>query len=312
MKQAMIAEVQRFCIHDGPGIRTTVFFKGCPLSCAWCHNPETIKAAPEMLYFEQKCIGCGSCLAVCKKGAHRFEGGRHTVDVSACLSCDRMEECALSCPAQAMAVCGRRIGSGGLLEQVLLDWEFYGEEGGVTCSGGEPLMQADFLGEFLSLCRDRGLNVCMDTSLQVKWSKILPLLPMIDLFLVDIKCMDPKRAVRYTGADGRLAAENLIRLSEAKKPVILRMPLAAGVNDAPEEMEARRRLMEKLNNVVRVDCFAVANHAASKYRAMGKEAPEWNRGADLREMEERMRRETGGKRWERPIFTERPGQDAGM
>ena len=216
-RQAVIAEIQRFCIHDGPGIRTTVFFKGCPLSCDWCHNPETQKREPEMLFFSDSCIGCKSCQAVCERGAHRWTKEGHTLDLSRCAFCGKKEECARACPTGAMKVCGRKFSADKLLEEVLADRPFYGKTGGVTCSGGEPLAQAFFLAQFLPLCKEKGLHVCLDTSLNAEWETIELLLPYIDLFLADVKCLDPKKARRYTKADARLSRENLLRLSEKKR-----------------------------------------------------------------------------------------------
>lgn len=210
------------------------------------------------------------------------------MDLRLCMSCERKEECARECPAGAMEVCGRKIGERELLREVLLDRDFYGKDGGVTCSGGEPLLQAKFLEGFLSLCRQSGIHVCLDTTLNVDWAVIEPLLPLVDLFLVDVKCMDPVTTLRYTGKDGRFMQENLVRLSDENKPAILRMPLVAGMNDTPAEAKERRRLIEGLKNLVRVDCFAVTGHAASKYRAMGKAVADWNREVDCEEMVERM------------------------
>lgn len=268
MEKAVIMDIQRFSIHDGPGIRTTVFFKGCHMACRWCHNPESQSPEPELLYYAERCIGCGACEALCPRGAHSREAGRHRLDLGRCRGCPEMERCAACCPAEAIRLCGRRMESGEVLEEVLRDRAFYGAEGGVTCSGGEALLQEAFLAEFLPMCRREGISVCLDTTLNVAWETLERLLDDIDLILADLKFLDPALHLRYTGADGVHTADNLRRLSDAGKPVILRMPIAEGINDTGEETAARERLLRELSNIVRVDRFPVTDHGAAKYRAL--------------------------------------------
>lgn len=289
MKKAMIMDIQRYSIHDGPGIRTTVFFKGCHMSCKWCHNPESQRAEAEMLFYEEKCIRCMACFSFCRAGAHRMEAGIHKMDLSLCRGCARMAECGGGCPAQALRMCGREMDARQLLEKVLADREFYGEEGGVTCSGGEALVQDEFLLEFLPLCREAGISACLDTTLNVEWEKVERLLPYVDLFLVDVKFMDPEKHREYCGADGALTLENLDRLSKRGKPVILRMPLLAGINDTEEEAQKRKKLLGQLVNVQRVDCFGVTGHGAAKYRALQREFVPFNQGADPNALAEQMK-----------------------
>lgn len=293
MKTATIMDIQRYSIHDGPGIRTTVFFKGCHMACAWCHNPESQNGEPEMLYYEQRCIGCGSCLRFCPRGAHSLEGGNHRVDLRLCRDCVQKEACSGICPSEALRMCGRRMTAEQVLEQVLKDRDFYGGEGGVTCSGGEPLLQSEFLGEFLPLCKKNGISVCLDTTLNVDWRYVQQVLPWTDLFLADIKFMVNEKHVRYTGIDGSRSAENLLRLSERGIPVILRMPLAAGLNDTREEAASRRKLLDNLENVWRVDCFAVTNHGLGKYRALQRPEVKFNQGIDYDEMVGKMKEKMG-------------------
>lgn len=281
MKTAVIMDVQRYSIHDGPGIRTTVFFKGCHMACAWCHNPESQRPEVEMLFYEGRCIGCKSCLALCKRSAHRMDGGQHRVELALCRDCPEMAACAQGCPAGALQLCGQVMDAAQLLERVLADRPFYGKEGGVTCSGGEALLQDEFLMEFLPLCKENGISTCLDTTFNVDWERIEKLLPYVDWILADLKFMDDAAHRRYTGAEGTRTRENLKRLSKLGKRVILRMPLAAGVNDSPEEMEARREFLRTLPNVERVDCFAVTNHGAEKYRALQRQPVFFNRDMDL-------------------------------
>lgn len=292
METATIMDIQRYSIHDGPGIRTTVFFKGCHMRCAWCHNPESWYGEPEMLYYEHNCIGCGSCIRFCQRGAHSLEQERHRVDLSVCRECGQKEECSSVCPSEALRLCGRKMTAPQVLQQVMRDKSFYGTQGGVTCSGGEPLLQSEFLEELLPLCKENGISVCLDTTLNVDWKRVERLLPWTDLFLVDIKFMEEEKHIRYTGTDGRKNVENLLRLSERKVPVILRMPLAAGINDGKEEAAARKKLLERLDNVQRVDCFAITNHGLGKYRALQRSEVSFNQGIDydylVRQMKENM------------------------
>ena len=274
--EAIVMDIQRFSIHDGPGVRTTVFLKGCHLRCQWCHNPESQLARPQLLFYEERCIGCGQCSKFCTKNAckpRQVTGimGSHTVygpDLSVCKTCDNNKTCANLCPTQAIQICGQKMSVQQVMAQIEKDMDFYEEEGGVTFSGGEPLLQHSFLKEILPKCAEKEISVCLDTTLEVPWEWIEPLLPYVKLFLVDIKVLDPKMAKRYQGRAYRYMPENLKRLSDRQIPVIIRVPIAAGVNDTPEERQKRDELIGKLTNVVRVDSFYVSDHGASKYRAL--------------------------------------------
>lgn len=290
MRKAVIMDIQRFSIHDGPGIRTTVFLKGCHMKCQWCHNPESQNPEAEMLFYRERCIDCMACMAFCERKAHRMRDGKHEFDPKRCTGCTKMQECSQNCPAEALCLCGKEMDAMQVLEKVLADRNFYGEEGGVTCSGGEVLLQDEFLQEFLALCRKNGLSTCLDTTLNVDWERIERLLQLTDLFLVDIKFMNPSAHMRYTQTKGELTIENLHRLSEQNKPVILRMPLIAGLNNVQEEIESRRRLLKELSNVQRVDCFAVSNHGKTKYRALQREFRAFNQNVDEKELIENMRK----------------------
>lgn len=291
MKKAVIMDVQRFSIHDGPGIRTTVFLKGCHMKCQWCHNPESQNPEPEMLFYRERCIGCMACMDFCKRKAHMMEDGKHGFDPKHCTGCTEMQECSQNCPAEALCLCGKEMDAVQVLEKVLADRSFYGEEGGVTCSGGEALLQDEFLQEFLTLCKENNLSTCLDTTLNVAWERIERILKLTDLFLVDIKFMNPLTHMQYTQTKGELVIKNLRRLSEQKKPVILRMPLIAGFNNMQEEIEARRRLLKELSNVRRVDYFAVSNHGMAKYRALQRGFRAFNHNVDKKELVENMRKE---------------------
>lgn len=280
MKAATIMDIQRYSIHDGPGIRTTVFFKGCHMACRWCHNPESQRGEPELLFYENSCINCGECVPLCRKNAHSTENGKHRIDLSLCAGCTGIEACSRICPAEAMKLCGREMTTEEVLHQVMKDRDFYGSQGGVTCSGGEPLLQEDFLAEFLPLCKENRISICLDTTLNVDWKRVERVLPWTDLFLVDVKFMENDSQLYYTGMDGKRGLENLYRLSERNVPVIIRMPLIKGVNDTDKEITERKKLLENLKNVQRVDCFAVGNHAAGKYRALQRMEEKFNRDVE--------------------------------
>ncbi len=278
MEKAIIMDIQRYSIHDGPGIRTTVFFKGCHMSCKWCHNPESQKMGPEMMFYSAQCVNCGACAQFCRKGAVQWGNGKNQVDVSLCAQCDEMVQCALRCPAEALQVCGREMTVDQVLEQVRRDKQFYGSpedplmcRGGVTCSGGEPLLQGEFAAKLLKTCCEEGTGTCVDTTLNVPWKMVEQVLPYTDLFLVDVKILNQDMAQKYTGKDSQQMQENLKRLAVLGKPVILRTPLLRGVNDTPEETGAREKFLAGMDNILRRDKFYVTDHGAKKYAALGRE-----------------------------------------
>lgn len=275
-------DIQRFSIHDGPGIRTTVFLKGCHLHCQWCHNPESQLPFPEVMFYQKQCFGCGACMPLCRRNAHRIEevadeGKRktiHTIRLDCCRGCEDMERCAAVCPSLAIRLVGKRMSAEEVMTELRKDKDFYRQGGGVTFSGGEPLLQLSFLKEILPKCRKEGLHVCIDTTLEIAWEQLKEVAGEIDLFLVDCKVLNPERAVVYQGRAYQYMPENLRRLSERNIPVILRVPIAAGVNDTPEESEERRRLVEGLRNIIRIDTFPVSSHGRSKYEALQR-SMEW-------------------------------------
>lgn len=221
-----VTEIQRFCMHDGPGVRTTVFFKGCPLRCQWCHNPETQKAAPELLYYPTKCIGCRLCESVCPKGVHAFEG-EHTLKREKCVACGA---CVKVCPSRALELCGRETSIEELLTALLKDRAFYGEAGGVTLSGGEPLMQGEKLVDLLAACKEKGLSTAIETCGYGELSLIEKVIPYTDLFLWDVKDTDALRHRQYTGVSNEKILENLRAADALGAKTRLRCILVNGVN----------------------------------------------------------------------------------
>ena len=200
----IVADIQHFCMHDGPGIRTTVFLKGCPLHCAWCHNPETQSKKIELLYYEKKCIGCGEC-AVCSQNAHNFSA-IHTVARDLCIGCG---DCVAKCPTGALELVGKDYTADELFKIIEKDRAFYGENGGVTISGGEPFLQAEETISLLKLCKDNGIHTAVETCGYFSVDLLKKAVEVTDLFLWDVKDTNPQRHKEYTGVSNEKILSNL-------------------------------------------------------------------------------------------------------
>ena len=262
----IIFDIQRFCYHDGPGIRTTVFFKGCQLRCAWCHNPESFRMQPQLRYVSRLCTGCGQCAAECPRQVHRFSEGLHRVDFAACTACGA---CADSCPSGALKISGYEADPRQVMEVVLSDRPYYGTEGGLTISGGEPTLQPDFLLELLSLARQEQIHTCLETNGYISPSVLEALLPLTDLFLLDYKLTDPEELQRCTRACGPLWEHSLHRLQEVSKPVVLRLPIIPGINDLQEHL-AQAALLAKTHSCIRkTEIMPYHSLGAGKWEELG-------------------------------------------
>lgn len=234
--KGIVTDIQRFSLKDGPGIRTTVFLQGCNMACAWCHNPETIARKPRLLYYETNCIRCGKCLDVCPAGALRIRETEIAIDRAKCLCCGT---CAGICFPGALVMSGKGMDSEQVMEQILEDQAYYRNSGGgVTLSGGEVLMQPEFALELLTRCREAGISTAIESNLNVEWSVLERLLPVIDLVMCDIKLMDEQQHKRWTGVSNLRILENAQKLADRKIPMIIRTPVIPGVNRSEEAIGA--------------------------------------------------------------------------
>lgn len=262
-----IFNIQHFCVDDGPGIRTTVFMKGCPLRCAWCHNPEGLSRETQLLFRTEKCTGCGRCAAVCEKGVHILENGTHTLDRSVCAACGK---CAEACLNGALEIAGRTVTAEEAVKEVLKDEAFYVDGGGITVSGGEPLMQADFTAEILRLSKEAGISTCVETSGFAPRDKFAKVAEYTDILLFDIKETDPAKHLDYTGVGNNLILDNLKYADSLDRvKIILRLPTVPGYNLRDDHFEAVARLAGGLKNVSEIHIEPYHPLGVGKYADLG-------------------------------------------
>jgi pyruvate formate lyase activating enzyme len=287
-----IFDIKKYAIHDGPGIRTTVFFKGCPLHCQWCQNPESWEKHPELGYRTGRCIRCGQCVEVCTSRATTFIDDRPSTDPDKCTLCG---ECVDACAAGAREIIGQEMTVEQVMTEVEKDIVFYEQSnGGVTFSGGEPLMQPDFLLALLNQCKTHGIHTAVDTSCCAVLEIIQKIAEKTDLFLCDIKHMDSDIHKRFTGVGNNLILDNIKRLSEVGKEIIIRIPVIPGFNDDRGNIETTGQFAALLSHISKVDLLPYNRGGKEKsarlstdYKLMQPETPDDEKMSSIAEILEK-------------------------
>lgn len=268
--QGVIFNVQHYSIHDGPGIRTTVFLKGCPLRCLWCQNPESQLTRPELFFNADLCQGCGKCVAVCPNHAVELLDGKSRTDRN---SCRASGECVQVCPNDARNIMGKYATAGEVFSQVAADAIFYQQSGGgMTLSGGEPLMQPQFSANLLKLCRDAAIHTTLDTCGYASWDTARRVLEQVDLVLYDFKHMDPVEHKKLTGMSNELILENAKKIRrELNVSMLARVPIAPGLNDSVENVRATAQFIaNELGDAVKVHLLPYHRLGEAKYERLEK------------------------------------------
>ncbi len=261
-----IFNIQRFCVNDGPGIRTTVFLKGCPLKCLWCHNPESQSGKPEIMFYKDKCVSCGRCAAVCNSKCHSFDDGVHNFERKNCVKCF---ECTKT-DCEALEKAGREISSNEVIDEVLKDKIFYDNSGrGITLSGGEPLYQFDFSLEILKKAKENGLHTAIETCGFVSADRIKEISKYVDLYLFDYKETNIELHKKFTGIDNSVILKNLSLLNDMGKSIIFRCPIIPGYNDRKEHFEGICSTANKIEHILRVELEPYHALGENKYTALG-------------------------------------------
>ena len=269
MAAGIIFDTKKYSLHDGPGIRTTVFFKGCRLHCPWCHNPESQSPQPQLAFNARRCIGCGLCSEVCPVGSWFSIEHVMRQDREGCQVCGK---CVEVCYAGARQLIGEEITAAEAFKLIERDRPFYEESGGgVTISGGEPLQQPEFLAEVLTLCKQDGIHTALDTTGYGPWAVMEKIYPLVDLFLYDLKFLEDPLHIRWTGVSNHLILGNLTRLISKGARLIVRRPVLPGINDSPSQIRELGRYLQELGGVERVDLLGYHNLSTEKtFRITGE------------------------------------------
>ncbi len=266
--QGIVSDIMRYALHDGPGIRTTVFFKGCPLQCQWCANPESQSPSPEFVFFMNKCLMCNACVDCCEQNAIALDGrGFRQIDRTLCNFCGK---CVAQCYAEVLRLVGRTMTEGEVIAEVLKDRDFYRQSGGgVTFSGGEPLRQPVFLEACLEACRRNNLHTVVETAGLTSWNTIKKLLHLVDLFLYDLKVVENASHKAFTGVSNKRILDNLKKLVTCHD-VIIRMPMIPGVNDRGNAWQATMAFIKELPWRGQIDLLPYHHLGVGKYAALNR------------------------------------------
>lgn len=265
----LIFDIQRFSLHDGPGIRTTIFLKGCPLDCLWCHNPEAKSYKPQLSFNENLCAKCMECAKVCTNNVHYFVNGKHIVNFDACELCGK---CVDVCPSGALQIVGKEYSADEIISLVIKDKKYFeNSNGGLTISGGEPLAQFKFTKSLLMKAKKEELHTAIETCGFAKEQQYLDILPYVDLFLYDFKASENQKHINCTGASNKLILSNLELLAKNGANVILRCPLIPGINDSEEHLIFIAGLKNKYKNISKVEIMAFHNIGRDKSKNIGVE-----------------------------------------
>ena len=265
----MVFNIQRFSVNDGPGIRTTVFLKGCPLHCRWCHNPESISPKQELILREDRCVRCGDCKALCTNEAISVRDGDYVTSRELCKVCG---DCVKLCYAEAREVVGKEMTIQEVVTEIDKDAVFFTEsEGGVSFSGGEPLLQHEFLLSLLKVCKHKGYHTAVDTTGFTSQKILEKVIPDVDLFLYDLKTLDDTKHIEYTGVSNHVILENLGFLVRHEKNIIVRIPVIPGVNDSSEELARIGSFVKELGGIREIQILPYHKTGIDKYVRLGKE-----------------------------------------
>ncbi|MCP3932525.1 MAG: glycyl-radical enzyme activating protein [Bacteroidetes bacterium] len=268
-EKAIVFDIQRSSIHDGPGIRTTIFLKGCPLDCLWCHNPEANEAKCQLFFHFDKCTNCGDCAKVCEDDVHQFIDGKHTIDYDKCTLCGK---CVEACNFNALKIMGKEMNINDVMSEIMADFDFYTNSGGgMTLSGGEPLAQFSFSMELLKQCKEKGVSTCVETSGFVSTNQFKQILPFVDIFLFDYKHIGSKEHKKYTGVPNELILKNLDVAYRLGIPIVLRCIVIPGINDTDEHFNGICALDVKYPDLKGIEILPYHTMGNSKRTSIGVE-----------------------------------------
>lgn len=265
---ALITDIQRFSLNDGDGIRTTVFFKGCNMHCTWCHNPETLSAHRELMFYETKCIGCGKCFEVCPNSAHKIENEKHIIDRSKCINCGK---CADVCYAEALTMCGKLMSVEDVMKHIRQDKEYYKTSGGgVTLSGGEVLLHKDFALELINACHKEDIKVAIESNISFPYDTISEIFKSVDIIMCDIKIFNDEKHKKYTGVSNKEIFKNIEEIDKLNIPFVVRTPLVPNVTDDLDNILSIANYIKNKKNLRRYEILNFNPLGAQKYKGLDK------------------------------------------